>query len=145
MKRQDVLEYEFVSAIPEKLEERTLYVSMNYATVAHKCCCGCGREVATPLSPTDWKLIFDGISISLSPSIGNWSFECKSHYWIKNSTIRWAEQWSKERIAAGRVYDRIGKGRRYGDLRDDLQDDLRPTRNKPRKSVFSWFAALWSR
>jgi hypothetical protein len=34
----------------------------------------CGKEVVKPLSPTDWKLIFEGKFISLDLSIGNWSF-----------------------------------------------------------------------
>ena len=101
MKRPMVLAHEFVKAIPNELEERTLYASMDYATVAHKCCCGCGREVVTPLSPTDWNLTYDGESISLSPSIGNWSFKCRSHYWIEKGTCRWADPWSKEQIEAG--------------------------------------------
>jgi Family of unknown function (DUF6527) len=33
------------------------------------CCCGCGEKVVTPLRPTDWKLIFDGKTISLDPSL----------------------------------------------------------------------------
>jgi hypothetical protein len=77
--------------------------------VVHKCCCGCGREVVTPLSPTDWKLIFDGKSISLDPSIGNWSFDCKSHYWIRGGKVRWARRWSQEEIDAGRASDRFAK------------------------------------
>ena len=51
MRLPTVLACEFVKAIPAELEERTLYASMDYATVAHKCCCGCGREVVTPLRP----------------------------------------------------------------------------------------------
>src|SRR6266436_4735734 len=98
MKRQTTLAHEFVEYIPDELKDGTLYVSMPFATVAHKCCCGCGKEVVTPLSPTDWKLIFDGKSISLDPSIGNWSFECQSHYWIRGSTVKWAQQWSREEI-----------------------------------------------
>jgi Family of unknown function (DUF6527) len=35
--------------------------------------------------------IFDGRSISLDPSIGNWGFQCRSHYWIKNNRVVWAE------------------------------------------------------
>jgi hypothetical protein len=114
MKRQRLLAHEFVEFIPDVLKEGTLYVSMEYATVVHKCCCGCGKEVVTPLSPTDWRLIFDGKTISLDPSIGNWSFECRSHYWIRGSTVRWAAQWSQEEIAAGRSRDRIAKGRYFG-------------------------------
>jgi Family of unknown function (DUF6527) len=74
MKRQTALTHEFVEYIPDELKDGVLYVSMPFATVAHKCCCGCGKEVVTPLSPTDWTLIFDGKSITLDPSIGNWSF-----------------------------------------------------------------------
>ena len=113
MKSAPHLAHEFVTIIPDELKENTLYVSMEYATIVHLCCCGCGREVVTPLSPTDWALTYDGISVSLSPSIGNWSFECKSHYWIFKSEVRWARRWSRERIEVGREYDRTLKGNYY--------------------------------
>jgi hypothetical protein len=111
MRQEKLLRHEFVEFIPdsEHMEEQTLYVSMHFATVIHKCCCGCGKEVVTPLSPTDWKLIFDGKTISLDPSIGNWSFECQSHYWIRGSTVKWAQHWSWEEIATGRALDRFAK------------------------------------
>ena len=99
------LKHEFVGFIPETLADGTIYISIAYSTVAHKCCCGCGHEVVTPLSPTDWKLIFDGDSVSLDPSIGNWSFACQSHYWIRRNRVQWAEQWSREEIQAGRSRD----------------------------------------
>lgn len=105
--------HKFVDAIPEQTEEGVLYLAMDYATAVHKCACGCGREVVTPLSPTDWKMGYDGVSISLSPSIGNWSFPCRSHYWIKHSNIRWAGDMSDEQIAAGRAHDRRAKGWYY--------------------------------
>jgi hypothetical protein len=111
MRREIVLKHEFVEFIPDKLEDGIVYVSIPYATVAHKCCCGCGMEVVTPLSPTDWKLIFDGETISLDPSIGNWSFDCKSHYWIRRDRVRWAERWSREKIEAARTYERIVRER----------------------------------
>src|SRR5580658_8603438 len=113
MKRQTVLTHEFVEYLPDELKDGTLYVSMSFATVAHKCCCGCGKEVVTPLSPTDWKLIFDGKTISLDPSIGNWSFPCRSHYWIRNNRVRWAEQWSQLQIDANRAHDRWAKGKYF--------------------------------
>jgi hypothetical protein len=81
------VKHEFVEQIPERLNDGVLYVSMSFGTVVHKCACGCGSEVVTPLSPTDWKLTFDGESISLHPSIGNWSFACRSHYWITNGQV----------------------------------------------------------
>lgn len=114
MRQPVTLEIVFVKSIPERMDKRTLYVSMDYATVAHRCCCGCGNEVVTPLSPTDWKLTYDGVGLSLFPSIGNWSFDCQSHYWIHKSAVRWAERWDSQRIEAGRVYDRRAKSEHYG-------------------------------
>jgi Family of unknown function (DUF6527) len=79
----DRLRPEFVEHIPEQLEDGVIYVSMTFATAMHKCARGCGREVVTPLSPTDWAMTYNGKSIWVDPSIGNWSFECQSHYWIE--------------------------------------------------------------
>lgn len=114
MRKGIVLAHEFVEFIPDDLKEGTIYVSIKFATAVHMCCCGCGKEVVTPLSPTDWKLIFDGKTISLDPSIGNWSFECQSHYWIRNNRVRPAARWSSEEIAAGRAHDRFAKNRYFG-------------------------------
>ncbi len=138
MNQTMILVFEFVNSIPEKLDERTLYVSMEYATVAHRCCCGCGREVVTPLSPTDWKLAYDGVSISLSPSVGNWSFDCQSHYWIVNNTVRWAGQWSKEQIAAGRQHDRQTKQEHFTAGEEAGVEKV--TRGEPRPG---FWARLW--
>jgi hypothetical protein len=103
------LKHQFVEFIPEQLDDGVIYVSTEYATVSHNCCCGCGSEVVTPLSPNDWELTFDGKSISLYPSIGNWNFPCQSHYWVKRNKIRWAERWSAEKIASGQARDRWTK------------------------------------
>lgn len=111
MTRSARLTYEFVDHIPNQLSWGVLYISIPFATVVHRCCCGCGNEVVTPLSPTDWQLTFDGESISLHPSIGNWSFDCQSHYWIRHNLVTWAPQWSQAKIAAGRARDRIAKDR----------------------------------
>src|SRR4051812_6328426 len=119
-----VLAHEFVEYIPEELRERTLYVSIAFAIVAHKCCCGCGREVVTPLSPTDWKLIFDGETISLFPSIGNWSYPCRAHYWIRRNRAEWARPLSREQIDAGRAADVLAKAAYYGS--DTAEAELTP-------------------
>jgi hypothetical protein len=103
------LTHEFVEHIPQELREGTVYVCIRFATVAHKCCCGCGLEVVTPLSPTDWQLTFDGETISLAPSIGNWGFACRSHYWIRANRVKWAPQWSQHQIDAGRADDHRAK------------------------------------
>ncbi len=99
------LQHKFVELIPDKIEDGILYISMEYCTAIHKCICGCGNEVVTPISPTDWKLTFDGESVSLDPSIGNWNFECQSHYWIINNNVRLSRKWSKDEIDSGRKKD----------------------------------------
>jgi Family of unknown function (DUF6527) len=128
MKQEIALRHEFVECIPTELKEGTVYISIRFATVSHLCPCGCKNKVVTPLKPTDWKLIFDGKTVSLHPSIGNWSFACRSHYWVTNNRVQWAEDWSKERIDAGRIYDRRAKKTYYnaGELAELLPD-------KPRK------------
>lgn len=107
--------HEFVELIPDRLEPDTLYVSVSFATVVHLCLCGCGNEVVTPLSPADWQLTFDGEAITLYPSIGNWSFSCRSHYWINNGVVSWARQWTQEEIDAGRAQARSAKARYLGE------------------------------
>lgn len=99
------LQHKFVEFIPEKIEEGILYVSIEYCTAIHKCVCGCGNEVVTPLSPTDWRLTFNGKSVTLHPSIGNWNFECQSHYWIRNNKIEFAGSWTETEIRLGREND----------------------------------------
>ena len=99
------LEHRFIEFVPDKLEEGVLYVSIDYCTAIHKCVCGCGNEVVTPISPTDWQLSFDGESITLYPSIGNWNFACQSHYFITNNKIRHIKKWTDKEIETGRRYD----------------------------------------
>ena len=105
------LSHEFVDYIPASLQPRVIYISVAYATAVHVCVCGCGHKVVTPLSPTDWNLIFDGETISLDPSIGNWNFPCQSHYWIRRNVAIWAPRWSQLEIDAGRASDQKGKRR----------------------------------
>ena len=107
------ISHKFVEFIPDQLEEGILYISVKYCTAVHKCFCGCGQEVVTPLSPTDWELIFNGKSVTLYPSIGNWSLECRSHYWIKNDRVEWAKQWSDTEIKYSRNQDRFNKETYY--------------------------------
>lgn len=97
-----MFQHKFVEFIPDHIEDGILYISVQYCTAIHKCVCGCGNEVVTPLSPTDWKLTFDGKTVSLYPSIGNWNFDCKSHYWIKKSKIEHANSWTQDEIELGR-------------------------------------------
>lgn len=123
MTRAQRLDHEFTHYIPERLEDGKLYVSVAFATVVHLCCCGCGNEVVTPLSPTDWQLIFDGEAVSLDPSIGNWSLPCRSHYWIRRGRVRWARRWSEAEVQAGRAQDRRSKERFFGEVPHPIQPE----------------------
>jgi len=58
MMRTKRLQHRFVETMPEMIEPGILYVSMEYATAAHRCCCGCGEEVETPFSPAQWQMTF---------------------------------------------------------------------------------------
>jgi hypothetical protein len=104
--RLERIRHEFVEFIPNVVEDGVVYVSIPYATAVHRCCCGCGQEIVTPLSPTDWGLAFNGGSISLDPSVGSWGLPCTSHYWITWNQIVWAKPWTFARIEAAREKDR---------------------------------------
>jgi hypothetical protein len=97
------IEHKFVEFVPNIIEEGVLYITIKYKTAVHLCICGCGNKVITPITPTDWQIIFDGKTVSLSPSIGNWSFECRSHYWIKRNQIRLARKWNDWEIIESRT------------------------------------------
>jgi hypothetical protein len=136
--------HEFVDYIPDDLGDGVVYVCIQFATAVHKCCCGCGREVVTPLSPTDWKFIFDGETISLDPSIGNWSFPCQSHYWIRHDKVVPARRWSRHEIEAGRTHDRYAK-ETYFDVGDaSTRNDKginheKEIHDSPWKKLKKWF------
>ena len=110
------LEHQFVEHLPDHLQEGILYISLKYATAGHCCACGCGKEVITPFSPTDWKMIFDGETITLSPSIGNWNFSCRSHYFIRHNQIVHASSWNTGQIIASRLEDKASKTAYYKNL-----------------------------
>ena len=99
--------HKFIDLIPDDLENETLYISIKYNTLSHLCACGCGNEVSVPISPNDWNMTYNGKTVSLYPSIGNWSLPCQSHYWIKDSDIVWSETWSRDRIVANRSADKL--------------------------------------
>ena len=115
--RMDRLQPSFVEDVPETLYPGMLYVSIPYATVVHSCCCGCGEEVVTPLTPTDWRLTYDGENVSLAPSVGSWTLPCRSHYVVQRGKVHWANAWSEEQISRERARDRKAKARYYDNAR----------------------------
>jgi|SRR5579871_420763 len=116
------LDHRFVRHIPEQLEPGVLYISIEYATAAHSCCCGCGQEIVTPFTPTDWKMIFDGDTVSIRPSIGNWNLPCRSHYVIERNKVIEARPFSKKQIEKERQRDSVAKADYYGKERPPSED-----------------------
>jgi len=96
---------EYVEFIPKVLEDGVLYISKKFKTASHRCCCGCGTKIVTPLRETEYELIERGDRVSLYPSIGNWNHPCQSHYWIRDGRIVWAPAMSPAAIRRGRAHD----------------------------------------
>ena len=118
MKCGKEIKFEFVEFIPRSRVLGTLYISIEYSTVVHDCLCGCGNKVVTPLNPTGWSLTFDGETITLNPSIGNWGFQCRSHYIIDRSRVIWAEDMTRQQIERGRYRDRALREQYYNDHKE---------------------------
>jgi hypothetical protein len=121
------LEHQFVHYIPRDLDPGVLYISIEFATAAHRCCCGCGEEVVTPLTPHDWQITFDGETVSLWPSVGNWDYGCRSHYIIRRNRVIEAKQLTDEQIAAGRATDKAVKARFYAERGRAQVDEIPET------------------
>lgn len=96
----------FTDRIPQTLDDGVLYISEKFSTSAHNCCCGCGGKVVLPLKPGKWSIKRNGNGVSLSPSVGNWSLACQSHYLIQNNVVRWSGQFTDSQIRANRVRDK---------------------------------------
>src|SRR6202012_2637432 len=103
----------------------------------HLCACACGWKVVTPLAPIHWKLVFDGRSVSLTPSIGNHAFPCKSHCWLEKGKERWLYEMSEEDVADVRESSKRNQ-RQFYDQRQDKPGALayhKPTRTITATSV----------
>lgn len=134
------IRHEFIETVPKTLEEGVLYVSIEYASAVHNCFCGCGTKVVTPFTPADWKLTFDGDTISLWPSIGNWQYPCQSHYIIDRDVAHWAPPMSREQIESGRSADRARQAAYYREAPSPVGSAPAPvaTASQPRKKRSLW-------
>ena len=140
------LHTQFVDHVPERLTDGVLYVSMRFGTVVHRCACGCGEEVVTPLGPAEWRLTYDGRAVSLEPSIGNWSFPCRSHYWIDDGIVRWARDFSQTEVA--RVRERAWTRRGSYYRADRATTPGEDAQSASRRSIWQRIRALgraWKR
>jgi hypothetical protein len=99
----------YVESFPDQLEPGVLYISRRFRTACHSCFCGCGTKIVTPIRPTEYTLTDVNDRVSMTPSIGNWSHPCRSHYVIRDNQVLWAEQMSDAAIAIGRTRDAAEK------------------------------------
>lgn len=97
---------EFVDSAPLNLSPGVLYISERFKTALHLCPCGCGEKVITPLSPARWQVSYNADVVSLYPSVGNWEYACRSHYFIRCNQIVWCDQFSPDEIAMVKERDR---------------------------------------
>lgn len=131
---------DFVDLVPLQLQAGTLYISIPYNTILHLCCCGCGNKVALPLSPAGWAMTYDGESVSVSPSIGNSSLPCQSHYWIRKGHVAWLPPMSDAQTASARARDRADQVAFEEYLR--VADRLTEGRMPSRAIISRWLRAL---
>ena len=75
--------------MPETLNEGILYVAPHFNCAIHLCMCGCGEKVCTPLDPGQWNWTYTNGNVSLHPSVGNFQYNCKSHYFLKDGIVHW--------------------------------------------------------
>ena len=90
-------------------------------------------------------MIYDGEAISLKPSVGNWSFDCKSHYWITNNEVKWSLKWSDETIHKVRAVEDSEREEYYKNkdsqnLEEGLSYSVELSKPEPKKK--SWFQKL---
>ena len=138
---------EFVTQFPAVFEQGVLYISEEFETAGHLCCCGCGEKVITPLNPAKWRLRKEGCAVSLSPSIGNWNYACKSHYVITKNNVIEAGQLDAAKIKTVQRRDRRDMDRyvsivnaRAGQSTEKAPEP--PTKVVPEKSIFSEFVTF---
>ncbi len=122
--------------IPKDLESGILYVSEEFGVACHLCPCGCGSKVVTPIGPTEWSFSEVDDKPTLYPSIGNWQFPCKSHYWIEGGLIKWSYQWTDEQIMNGRQMEEIRRRAYYENMHHNTR------RQSILQKIYNWFKKL---
>lgn len=145
---------QFVELIPREIQDGVLYISEEYRTASHMCCCGCGMKVVTSLSPARWQLYREGNLVTLHPSIGNWDFPCRSHYWIRKNRVVWSGAMSQQKIQRVKERDKrdIGRYIEQSNVRKIDSTLMRPKANRVEeqpvvgaesKTLWQWLITWW--
>lgn len=148
MTRRDRLAHVYVEFIPKEIDEGVLYISRRFNTATHRCCCGCGFKVVTPLNAAKWNLVDHGDSVSLAPSIGLGALPCRSHYWIRRGRVDWYAEMTAAQTRRALRRDEYASRIFTGEMKPP------PTRERPRPtppqkpgfwaSLKTWWDSLWS-
>ena len=128
---------QLVRFMPKELEQGVLYVSEEFGAAAHRCACGCGAKIRTPLGPTEWSVEETSAGPTLRPSVGNWQQACQSHYLITRGEVMWVRSWTSEEIADGR--------RREEDRRREYYEALGRKRAHALQRIWRWVQGLVGR
>ncbi len=76
--------------------------------------------------------IFDGKTVTLYPSIGNWNLPCRSHYFITKNKVACAPKWTDKQIARGRSQEARAREKYYAGTHSDTS--AADTPSKPRRT-----------
>lgn len=145
--KQSAFQAEFVEFIPEALRDGVIYISQKYRTATHRCACGCGSEVVTPLDPTGWSLWTNRRAVTLHPSIGNWSLPCRAHYWIRNGKVVWAASMTTQHIQIGRAADQRMRDRYFARATAETRARIKvrpPVTSNPDRRELDWIERAWN-
>lgn len=128
----------FVELMPPEIKAGVLYISEEYGTAIHKCCCGCGMKVVTSLSPARWQLRREGILVTLYPSIGNWDFPCRSHYWIRRNRVVWSGSMTQQEVRRVKERDKRDiKNHVFQSNKRKIEDIVKQTKPDQASSTIS--------
>ena len=93
MVKQETYKTKFVNLMPsdDLMRDGVLYMAPHFHVAVHKCMCGCGEKVVTPLEDEGWMWSYDSNTkaASLYPSVGNFQQSCKSHYFLTHGKVHW--------------------------------------------------------
>ena len=88
----------WILVIPSNLDDGIMYICLNCNVIVHKCACGCGEKTVTPIDRNyGWIMKYDGQTVTLRPSIGNFSIPCNSHYYITENRVEWIEKYQNQK------------------------------------------------
>ncbi|MGX9576939.1 DUF6527 family protein [Mesorhizobium sp. f-mel] len=101
----DALDLVPCERFPDELKPGKFYYSDDFRSSVHLCACGCGSRVVLPIKPAGWRLMQTVSSFTISPSVGNREFACRSHYLIQGGRIIWLLSVSDPEVQASRARD----------------------------------------